>query len=341
MLAEKVRWGVLGCAKIAVQATVPGIQRSATGTVVAIASRDASKARETAAELGIPAWYGSYEALLADPTVDAVYIPLPNHLHREWTLRAAAAGKHVLCEKPAGLTAQDALEMVTACRKAGVNFAEAFMYRYHPRYDQIAATIQAGDIGPIRGIHAVFSFNNANAVDNIRHRRQLGGGALYDVGCYPVSAARLLLGQEPEAATVLAQFSPNHDGVDMMATGLLEFPGRVGLTFDCAMWASGRNTLEILGADGRIEVPHAFIGPPGYWVVTGRERRWLEVPDLNPYSLQADSFGQSLLHGEPLRFDSMDAVLNMNALDACLTSARRGERVRVASARREDAGAVH
>lgn len=328
-----LRWGILGCAGIAKRAMIPGIQASETGIVAAVASRDAQKAQETAEQLNIPNWYASYEALLEDRSIDAVYIPLPNHLHREWAIRAAAAGKHVMTEKPAALDANETLDMVEACEKAGVKFAEAFMYRYHPRYQRMKEIIQSGEIGEVRGIHGTFTFNNAGDKGNVRYSRAMGGGALYDVGCYPISAARFILDTEPEAATVHAFFSPQHDNVDMMASGLLEFPNHVALTFDCAMWADFRNTLEILGSDGRIEVPHAFIGQPNFYVTVKGQKREEKFSELNQYSLQADSFGRSILNGEPLRFTPNDAVLNMRALDACLQSARERQRITIKSGR--------
>jgi len=331
MTRETVRWGILGCAGIAKRAVIPGIQASETGTVVAIASRDAENARQTALQMGIPRWHGSYEALLADDQVDAVYIPLPNHLHREWTIRAAGAGKHVLCEKPAALDATQTLERVKACEAAGVKFAEAFMYRHHPRYQRILHIIASGEIGELRGLHATFTFNNAGASENIRFHTEMGGGSLYDVGCYPISVARFLFNREPKSASVSAMFSSEHGGVDMMASGLLEFPGAVALTFDCGMAAAGRNTLEILGADGRIEVPYAFLGASDFWVWHRGERSAETFADLNPYSLQADDFGRSIAGGGPMAFEPMDAVRNMDALDACLRAARERRRVAVAT----------
>lgn len=327
MSNRKVRWGVLGCANIAIRSVIPGIRQSETGEVVAIASRDQSKAQAVAAQLDIPHAYGSYEDLLRDESIDAVYIPLPNHLHKPLTLAAAEHGKHVLCEKPIALSAREAEAMVEACEQSGVLLAEAFMYRYHPRYDRIQAIIQSGEIGELRGIHGTFTFNNAKAASNVRFHREMGGGGIYDVGCYPISAARLILGTEPEAVTVHALLSPQHDGVDMMASGLVEFPNHVGLTFDCGMWADFRNTLEILGTDGRIEVPSAFIGPPSIHVVANGERREEAFPEVNQYALQADSFGRSIRDGQPLRFAPNDAVLNMRVIDACLESATERRRV--------------
>ncbi len=324
---RKVRWGVIGTAGIAKRAVIPGIQNSQTGEVVAIASREEEKAKQAAEQMGIEKAYGSYEALLADDQIDVVYIPLPNHLHKEWTVRAAQAGKHVLCEKPIALNAQEAADMVEACQVSGVKLAEAFMYRYHPRYDRIKEIIRSGEIGDLRGIHGTFTFNNAKDVNNVRYKRYMGGGSIYDVGCYPLSAARLILEGEPQAATVHALLSPEHDNVDMMAAGLVEFPGKVSLTFDCAMWAASRNTLEILGTEGKIDVPYAFLGDANFFVTVRGERREETFEKLNPYSLQADNFGRSILFGEPLQFDPIDAVYNMKVIDACLKSAY--ERVRV------------
>lgn len=336
MSDRKLRWGVLGCAGIAKRAVIPGIQQSETGVVAAIASRDMEKAKQTADELGIATAYGSYEDLLADTAIDAVYIPLPNHLHKEWTIRAAAAGKHVLCEKPIALNAKEAEEMVAACRLAGVQLVEAFMYRHHPRYTRIKEIIEAGEIGVVRGIHGTFTFNNAKDSGNVRYKRFMGGGSIYDVGCYPLSAARLILGTEPVAATVQAFFSPEHDEVDMMASGLVEFPDDIGLTFDCAMWADGRNTLEILGTTGRIEVPSAFIGNPNFYVISRGERREEVFEPLNQYSLQADSFARSVWQEEPLRFEPEDAIQNMRLIDACLQSASEHTRVSIA-----ESGVLH
>lgn len=328
---KKLRWGVLGAAGIAKRSVIPGIQQSEWNEVAAIASRDEEKGRRAAEELGIAKAYGSYEALLADDAIDAVYIPLPNHLHKEWTIRAAEAGKHVLCEKPFALNAQDAEEMKAAAEKAGVKVAEAFMYRHHPRYKMILDVIDSGEIGQIRGIHGTFTFNNAGDAGNVRYRRDWGGGGLYDVGVYPITAARLLLRQEPEAVTVRAFFSPEHDNVDMMASGLLEFPDGVAATFDCGMWAAFRNTLEVLGTDGIIEVPSAFVAGPdsgaNFFVTAKGARREVEVPKVNQFALECDDFARTVLFGEPQKFTPDDAVRNMRIVDACLRS--MNERVRV------------
>ena len=331
MSNRKLRWGVLGSAQIAVHSVIPGILQSQFNEIVAIASRNLEKAQETAAKFQIQKTYGSYEQLLQDPDIDAVYIPLPNHLHYEWTIKAIEAGKHVLCEKPLALNAEEAERMVRAAKEAGVLLAEAFMYRYHPRYNQIKEIIDSGQIGEVRGIRSAFTFNNANDLNNVRYQKEWGGGAIYDVGCYPITAARLLLGKEPKAVTVQAQFSERHGDVDMMAAGLIEFEGGVSLQFDCAMWSAFRNPLEVLGSEGIIEVPSAFITPTEesshFYIIKGDEKNKVTVPFLNQYSLQADAFAEAVLQGKPLPFDATDAVYNMKIIDAAIASAREKTRV--------------
>jgi len=330
---KRVRWGIIGSASIAQRSVIPGIQQSETGEVVAIASRTLEKAQDVAKELSIPQAYGSYKALLNDPNIDSVYIPLPNHLHKEWAIHAAEAGKHVLCEKPIALNAQEAREIAVACEKADVVFSEGFMYRLHPRYALIREVIHSGEIGELRGIHATFTYNQAEDQENVRHKKAWGGGSLYDVGVYPISVARMILEEEPLAATVQALFSEVHDDVDMMASGLLEFKRGVALTFDCGMWAAGRNTLELIGTEGGIEVPSAFVvqqnQQDNFFVMTEDGCREVDVPKVNHYAIQTDAIGRSILYGEPLTYPARDAVLGMKVLDACLTSSREHRRVEI------------
>ncbi|WP_419874104.1 Gfo/Idh/MocA family protein [Candidatus Pristimantibacillus sp. PTI5] len=331
MTTKKLKWGILGCAGIAKRAVIPGLHLSTLNEAAAIASRDGEKAKKTAEDLNIPVAYSSYEALLEDDSIDVVYIPLPNHLHREWTIRAAEAGKHILCEKPLALTEKEAYEMAEAAAKAGVLLSEAFMYRYHPRYDMIKKIIDEGQIGEVRGIRSAFTFNNAGHKENVRYRKEWGGGSIYDVGCYPINAARLLLGKEPEAVTVQALFSPEHDDVDMMASGLVEFEGSVSLTFDCGMWAAFRNPLEVLGTEGLIEVPSAYLsnepGLANFYVSTKDGRKEIEVPFMNTYTEQADHLARAITSGQPLQFGASDALKNMKVIDACLLSARERTRI--------------
>lgn len=317
----------MSTASIAQRSVIPGIQESERNEVVAVASRSLEKAESFAKNLNIPKAYGSYEELLNDQDIDAVYIPLPNHLHKEWTIKAAEAGKHVLCEKPIALNADEAQEMVEACEKAGVVLAEAYMYRHQSRYEDIKKRIANGDIGDVRGIHGVFTFNGAGAKENIRFKREWGGGSIYDVGCYPISAARLILDEEPTAVTAHAFFSPEHGHVDMMASGLMEFSNGVALTFDCAIWAAGRNELEILGTDGRIVLNAAFLGDQSYKIIKHGKEEIIQDENINPYKLQADSFAESVLDGKPPKFSYDDIVKNMKAVHAALQSAEKQERI--------------
>ncbi len=326
----RLRWGILGCAAIADRAVIPAIQASETGELIGIASRDESKARSKAEQFSIPRFYGSYEALLADPDIDAVYIPLPNHLHKEWTIAAAKAGKHILCEKPLALNAKEAQEMVDFCNEAGVHLAEAFMYRHHPRIARVKEIIASGEIGDLRGIRGVFTYNGAASKGDIRQVKDWGGGALYDVGVYPLSAARLIMGTEPEAVTVHALFSPEHDDVDMMASGLVEFPGSVALTFDCGMWATFRNELEIVGTEGSIVLKPSFLPSKNNDDITiqvGDKVRKEGPYGIDAYIAQSDQFARVVWGEETPAYSSQDAVDNMKLIDACMASARTRQRV--------------
>lgn len=328
-----LKWGIIGCANIAVQKVIPGMLQSRTAEIVAIASRGPEKAQETAALFGIPRAYGDYGSLLEDPEVEAVYIPLPNHLHREWTIRAAQAGKHVLCEKPIALNAREAGEMKAVCEEAGVQLFEAFMYRYHPQYSMAKELLAAGAVGEVRLVRGSFTFNNAMDYDNVRYVKEWGGGSLFDVGCYPIHAARYLLGQEPEAVTVHGLFSPDHGGVDMMASGTVEFQGGVALLLDCGMWAAFRNTVEIVGTEGVILLPEAFVPsvtePAEVIITTGGASRTEKVPGVNTYALQADEFAAAVWGESPPRFPAADAVANMRVVEACLQSAELRQRIRL------------
>ncbi|WP_186438423.1 Gfo/Idh/MocA family protein [Cohnella terricola] len=327
---KRLRWGILGCAAIADRAVIPAIQASETGELVGIASRNVEKARTKAEEFGIPKYYGSYEALLADKDIDAVYIPLPNHLHKEWTIAAAKASKHILCEKPLALNAAEAQEMVDFCKEAGVHLAEAFMYRHHPRIARVKEILAGGEIGELRAIRGVFTYNGAANRTDIRQVKAWGGGGLYDVGVYPLSAARWIVGAEPEAATVHALFSPEHDDVDMMASGMVEFKGGVALTFDCGMWATFRNELEIVGTDGTIVLKPSFLPnkeTDTIEIYAGGKTR-IEGPyGVDAYVAQSDQFARVVWGEEAPLYSAQDAVENMKLIDACLESARKRERV--------------
>jgi len=328
-MADRVRWGILGAASIAVRRVIPAIARSSTGALVAIASREAEKAREVARRFGIPRAYGAYEALLDDPEVDAVYIPLPNSLHRPWTEQAAAAGKHVLCEKPLGVDAADAAAMVDACDRAGVVLLEAFMYRFHPQIERLQQLLREGAIGVPWLVRAVFTFGVAPG-PNIRLETALGGGGLLDVGCYCVNVSRLVLG-EPASAFATAAYER---GVDVRLAGALRFPSDRMALVDCGLRTPYRQECEVVGPDGSILLPRPFQpeeAPAALLIrrARGEPEERLEVPGTNQYVRMIDHFG-AVVRGEPPRYPAADAVANLRVLDALGRAARTGAVVPVA-----------
>lgn len=335
---KTLRWGVLGTAAIARERIMPAIRESGNGVLAAIASRSKAKSKAAAAKFGIAKAYGSYEALLRDPDIDAVYIPLPNHLHAEWSIAAARAGKHVLCEKPAALHAAEAAAMVEAARKANVHLAEALMFRHHPLLAELKRRLQSGAIGELRLIRASFTCSGGLSANDIRFHRRFGGGALYDLAEYPLSAARWLTGAEPEAITVHAVRSADYGQVDMMASGLAEFPGGVSLLFDCGLWAEERRSLELVGSRGRIEMPVVFSGinQSGYTLYQdGRQIQTRKRPQSS-YRLEIEDFGATVLEGKPPLLPPEDIVVNSRLLEACQISARKQKRVELSALRYSD-----
>lgn len=327
MTHEKLRWGIMSTANIGRRSTIPGIQESDQNEVVAVASRSLENAEKFAKEMNIPNTYGSYEALLNDDEIDAIYIPLPNHLHKEWTIKAARAGKHILCEKPFALDELEAKEMVEASKENNVVLMEGFMYRYQDRYADIKERIKKDEIGIVRAIHAAFTFDSSEDKGNIRYTKEWGGGSVYDVGCYTISAARLILGDEPLAVTTQAYFSPEHGDVDMMASGLMEFPNDVALTFQCSMWSAPLNQIEILGTKGRILIHSAFLGDQSYEVIINGQSEIIRSENTNPYKRQADLFAETVQNRNVNPFPVDDPIKNMRAVKAALESAESKKRI--------------
>ncbi|SEN94323.1 Gfo/Idh/MocA family protein [Paenibacillus sp. OV219] len=330
---RKLRWGIMGCAQIATKAFIPSVRASDIHEIVAVASREETRARVFADAYGIQDAYGSYMELLANPLIDAVYIPLPNHMHQEWTIHAARAGKHVLVEKPMSMSERHAIQMVEACEQFGVHFQENIMYRFHPRYDRVREIIRSGEIGTVRAVHGVFTSDRSNMERDIRFHQEMGGGSMYDIGCYLLSAARYVLEMEPAATTVQAFFSPEHDGVDMMASGLVEFPADVAFMFQCGLWADFSNTLEIRGTRGTIRLPSAFtlrgdLSPDIQVTVLG-EMRTEPFERGNQQLWLLDSFARAALHGEPEAVNPWDGVRTIQVIEACLASAREKRRVSI------------
>jgi predicted dehydrogenase len=317
-MSEPLRFGVLGCASIAVRKVIPAIARSQRCEVVAIASRDAGRASATAADLGIARHHGSYEELLADPDVEAVYIPLPNHLHAAWTLRAAVAGKHVLCEKPLALDTTEAAAMIDGCRRAGVVLMEAFMYRLHPMWTRVHELVTGGAIGELQTIQAFFSYRNLDP-GNIRNIADYGGGALMDIGCYPINVARWLFGEEPSDVVGSVRFDPAF-GTDVLSSAVLDFGGRHA-TFTCSTQVEDDQRVHIVGTDGRllVEIIRAAGGEPP--VAPGLEV--ITIPAADPYTVEADAFAAAVRDGVPVPIPPEDAIGTLSVIERILAGARR------------------
>jgi predicted dehydrogenase len=328
-----LRWGILSTADIARRKVIPGMRSAARCEVVAIGSRDGETARRVAGELGIPRAHGSYEALLADPEVDAVYIPLPNHLHVAWTLAAARAGKHVLCEKPLALSAADAERMVEACDAAGVRLMEAFMYRLHPSWVAVRELIAAGRIGRLTSVQSWFSYFNDDPA-NIRNIAAFGGGALYDIGCYCVNLSRMLFGEEPERVSGTIVRDPV-TGVDVLTAGVLDFPSGVA-TFTSAIRVEDDQRVHVYGTEGRISIDIPFNIPPdrptrvrlsaGGEPPVAPATEVLEFAPADPYGVEAERFAGAVLDGTPTPVPAADAVANLRVIERLLAAGSRAER---------------
>jgi predicted dehydrogenase len=324
---DRVRWGVLGCASIATRKVIPAMQRSARCDVAAIASRDRARAAEVAATLGIPRSYGSYDDLLADPEIEAVYIPLPNHLHAEWTRRAAAAGKHVLCEKPLAMTGAEARDMIEACASAGVVLMEAFMYRLHPLWRRVRTLVEDGAIGELATIQAFFSYRNLDPA-NIRNIAAFGGGALMDIGCYPINVARWMFDGEPDDVVASVRRDPSF-GTDVLTSAVLDFGGRHA-TFTCSTQVEDDQRVHLIGTDGRLLVEIPFNIPPdrptrivraaGGEPPVAPDIEIIEVPAADAYGVQGDAFSAAVRDGSPVPIPPTDAVGNMAVIERILAS---------------------
>ncbi len=328
-MSKKVRWGVLSTAQIAKNHVIPAMKAGAFTEIVAIASRDKERAREAAMDLGIPKAYGSYEALLADPDVDAIYNPLPNHLHAPLTIKALEAGKHVLCEKPIALNAQEARQIEDAQEKSGLLVGEAFMVRFHPQWRRVREIIGSGRLGEVRAIQTIFSYFLTDP-SNIRNQADIGGGGLFDIGCYAINTARFVFNAEPERVIGMFDIDPQM-GTDRVSSGLIEFPGCRQLGFTCATQLVPCQCVQILGTQGRIEIQIPFNAPAGMEAtivvddgrdLSGSGREIIKIPAVDQYTLQGDAFSQAVLGEQPLEWGIADAVSNMRVIDALFRSAK-------------------
>jgi predicted dehydrogenase len=322
---KQVRWGVLSTAKIGLEKVLPAMQQGQYCTITAIASRNLATAQAAAARLGIPTAYGSYEALLADPSIDAIYNPLPNHLHVPWTIKALEAGKHVLCEKPIGLSAAEAQELVVAAaRHPQLKVMEAFMYRHHPQWQRAQAIVASGGIGELKTIQSFFSYYNDDPA-NIRNRADSGGGGLMDIGCYNISLSRFIFAAEPVRVLGLREEDPRFH-TDRLTSGLLDFGERGSATFTCATQLNPYQRAHLHGTAGRVELEIPVNAPPDrpcrLWVQRGGVSEEIGFPVCNQYTLQGDLFAAAVLNDTPVPTPLTDAVANMQVLEALVTSAR-------------------
>jgi predicted dehydrogenase len=327
-MVDTVRWGVLSTAQIATRKVIPGFRRAERAEVVAIASRDAATARAVAESLDIPRAHGSYQALLDDPEVDAVYVPLPNHLHAEWSIAALRAGKHVLCEKPMALSAEEAERMAAAAEASDRLLVEAFMYRHHPSWVLTRELVAAGRIGKLVAVDSWFSYFNPDPA-NIRNVLEWGGGGLWDIGCYSVNLSRMLFGEEPGAVSAALVRDPV-SGVDVVATGTLAFPTGVA-SFTCATLVEPDQRVHVYGSEGRIDIEIPFNIPPTLptrvLLTTGRnapeaqDTETFELPPADPYACQADAFAAAILDGAPSPLPLWDAIANARVIERLFAAA--------------------
>jgi predicted dehydrogenase len=328
---KKVRWGVLGVAKIAVTRIIPAMQAGEYSEIVGIASRDKARAGAAARDLGLPKAYGSYEEMLADPEIDAVYNPLPNHMHLPWSTRAAEAGKHVLCEKPIGLNLKEALELMAVRDRTGVKIAEGFMVQNHPQWLRIIELVRGGRIGQLRSAVGTFSYFKLDA-DNIRNVRAFGGGALYDIGCYPIKTSRMVFGEEPVRVSAAVTRDPRVDNVDMLTSAILEYPSG-HCVFTCSTQIALQQSMRFYGSTGRIESELPFNATPGgtsrIRIDDGRDLYGgglviEELPACDQYTIQGDLFSRAILEGGEPPVPLEDAVRTMAVIDAVFLSAETG-----------------
>ncbi|MEI9910951.1 MAG: Gfo/Idh/MocA family oxidoreductase [Bacteroidota bacterium] len=322
---EKVRWGILSTAKIGREKVIPAMQAGNLCDVVAIASRNTEQGKLVAGKLDIPVVYDSYDKLLGDPQIDAVYIPLPNHLHVEWAIRSLQAGKHVLCEKPIGLSLAEARQLLQASQlHPQLKIMEAFMYRFHPQWIQAKKMVNDGTIGELKTIQSFFSYYNTDP-GNIRNQKEAGGGGMMDIGCYCVSLSRFIFGEEPVSVSGNVEFDPVLQ-TDRMASGILDFSTGTA-SFTCSTQLTPYQRVNILGTTGRIEIEIPFNAPTDkptrIWLHTKDDTDEIVFDTANQYTIQCDLFSKAILNNEPVPTSLEDAVNNMKVIEAVFESAGR------------------
>lgn len=317
---KKVRWGILGVAKIATTKVIPAMQRAGNVELAAIASRELSKARAAAEQLGIPQAYGSYEELLKDSSIDAIYNPLPNHLHVPWSIRAAEAGKHVLCEKPIGLSVAETRQLIVARDKAGVKIGEAFMARTHPQWLRVAEIVRSGRIGELRVVSGYFSYFNRDP-KNVRNIAEIGGGAIMDIGCYPITLSRMIFAEEPTRALALLDRDPEFK-TDRLASVILEYP-QGHASFTCSTQLVPYQRMHVFGTTGRVEIEIPFNAPPDKPTRIFVNEEVEEFPVCDQYTIQGELFSRAILEGTEVPVPLEDALKNMKVIEEIFRSADR------------------
>ena len=326
-----MKWGVISTANIGTAKVIPAMQQSDKLEILAIAGRDLEKTREAAENLRIPRAYGSYEELLADPSIEAIYNPLPNHLHVEWTIKALEAGKHVLCEKPIGMDTEDAQRLIEARDKSGKQVLEAFMVRHHPQWQHAQELVKSGQIGDLTAVQSIFTYHNTDPA-NVRNKKDIGGGGLLDIGCYCIIGPRYITGREPVRVVSLMDKDPKF-GTDRLVSGMLDFGSGVQASFVCGTQSAAVQRVHILGTEGRIEIvmPYNPVpeNPAVIRVGTQKqpgfdEAREITFPVCNHYMLQGET-ATAIFNGDmAVDYPIEDAIANMKILDGLARSARTG-----------------
>ena len=324
---KKLNWGILSTAKIGIEKVIPAMQQGKLNEIVAIASRTHESAREAAKNLKIPKAFGSYQDLLDDTSIDAVYIPLPNHMHVPWTIKALAANKHVLCEKPIALTATEAKELLKETEKfPHLKVMEAFMYRHHPQWIRALELINGGGIGMVKTVHSFFSYYNDDP-ENIRNMVDIGGGGLMDIGCYCISLARLIFDEEPQRVFGKIEYDPGFE-TDRICSGILDFVQGTS-TFTCSTQLVPYQRVNVFGTKGRIEIEIPFNAPPDkpckMLFQNNEIIEEIEIKICDQYTIQGDLFSLAVLNNEKVPTPIEDAVANMKVLEAVIQSAEKEE----------------
>ncbi len=320
----KIRWGILSTANIGTEKVIPAMQKGAHSETIAIASRKIEKAQQVAKKLKIPKAFGSYDELLADPEIDAIYNPLPNHLHVPWSIKALEAGKHVLCEKPISLTAAEGQMLVDFAKtKPELKLMEAFMYRFHPQWQRAKQLVENGEIGELRTIQSFFSFYDENS-QNIVNIKEFGGGSLLDIGCYNISLSRFIFDAEPKRVFGIVEVDPNFK-VDRLVSGLLDF-GNGTSTFTCSTQLPDYQRANIFGTKGRIEIEIPFNAPPDkptkMWLQNENQIEEIVFDICNQYAIQGDLFSLAIINDTEVPTPIEDAVANMKVIEKIINSAK-------------------